>query len=139
MAMNSLRSSARISHIPNYVICDITRLTRCQVSPNIIPHTQSIDRWLEKSQLHNDLSQFSVIENTTEVSAAFLFLGRGCPTQPRISVVARLLRHIGIFYWYLNLDNCQPEVGSDVISGMADQDVGMGICANFGDSKLKPS
>jgi len=33
----------------------------------------------------------------------------------------------------------RPEVGSDVISGTADQDVGMDVCANFGDSRLKPS
>ena len=40
---------------------------------------------------------------------------------------------------FLNFDNCQPEVVSNVISGMADQDVGMGVCANFCDSRLKPS
>ena len=45
----------------------------------------------------------------------------------------------GIFDRFLNLDNCQPEVVSDVISGMVDQDVGMDECANFGDSRLKPS
>ena len=33
----------------------------------------------------------------------------------------------------------RPEVVSYVISGMADQDVGMGVCANIGDSRLKPS
>ena len=33
----------------------------------------------------------------------------------------------------------RPEVVSDVIYGMADQDVGMDVCANFGDSRLKPS
>ena len=31
------------------------------------------------------------------------------------------------------------EVVSDIISGMADQDVGMDICANFGNSRLKLS
>ena len=36
-------------------------------------------------------------------------------------------------------DNCQPVVVSDVISSMAVQDVGMDVCGNFGDSRLKPS
>ena len=45
----------------------------------------------------------------------------------------------GIFDRFLNFDNCQPEEVSDVISSMADQDVGMDVCANFGDSRLKPS
>ena len=40
---------------------------------------------------------------------------------------------------FLSFDNCRPEVVSDVISGLADQDVGMDVCANFRDSKLKPS
>ena len=44
--------------------------------------------------------------------------------------------------WYFrpffNFDNCQPEVVSDVIFGMIDQDVGMDVCANSGDSRLKP-
>ena len=40
---------------------------------------------------------------------------------------------------FLNFDNCQSEVVRDVISGMADQDGGMDVCANFGDSRLKPS
>ena len=31
------------------------------------------------------------------------------------------------------------EVVSDVISGTVDQDVGMDVCANFGDSRLKRS
>ena len=44
----------------------------------------------------------------------------------------------GIFDRFLNFDNCQPAVVGDVISGMVDQDIGMDICANFGDSKLKP-
>ena len=30
-----------------------------------------------------------------------------------------------IFDRFLNFDNCQPEVVSDVISGMVDQNVGM--------------
>ena len=38
---------------------------------------------------------------------------------------------------FLNFDNCQPEVVSDVMSGMADQDVDMDVRANFGDSRLK--
>ena len=38
-----------------------------------------------------------------------------------------------------NFDNCQPEVVCDVISGMANQDVSMDVCANFGESRLKPS
>ena len=33
----------------------------------------------------------------------------------------------------------RAEVVSDVISGMVDQNVGMDICANFGDSRLKLS
>ena len=33
----------------------------------------------------------------------------------------------------------RSEVVSDVISGTADQDVGMDVCANFRDSRLKPS
>ena len=44
-----------------------------------------------------------------------------------------------IFYHFLNFDNCQPEVVSDVISGMVDHDVGMDVCANFGNSRLKLS
>ena len=40
---------------------------------------------------------------------------------------------------FLNFDNCQPEAVSDVISGQVNQDVGMDIRANFGDSRLKPS
>ena len=39
---------------------------------------------------------------------------------------------------FLNFDNCQPEVVCDIISGMVDQDVGIDICASFGDSRLKP-
>ena len=49
---------------------------------------------------------------------------------------SRRIRH---FRPFLNFDNCQPEAGSDVISGMSDQDVGTDVCANFGDSRLKPS
>ena len=49
---------------------------------------------------------------------------------------SRRMRHYRAF---LNFDNCQPEVVSDVISGMADQDVGLEVCVNFGDSRLKPS
>ena len=45
----------------------------------------------------------------------------------------------GIFGRFLNFDNCQPEVVSDVISGKTDQDVGMDAYANFGYSRLKPS
>ena len=44
-----------------------------------------------------------------------------------------------IFDRFLNIDNCQPEVVGEVISGMADQDVGMDVCVNFCDSRLKPS
>ena len=40
-----------------------------------------------------------------------------------------------IFDRFLNFDNCQPEVVSDVISGMVDQNVGV----DFGDCRLKPS
>ena len=45
----------------------------------------------------------------------------------------------GIFDRFLNFYNCQPEVVSDVISSVVDQDVGVDVCANFGDSRLKPS
>ena len=34
----------------------------------------------------------------------------------------------GIFDRFLNLDNCQPEVVDDVISGLADQAVGIDGC-----------
>ena len=44
----------------------------------------------------------------------------------------------GIFDGFCR-DNFWPEVVSDVISGMVNQDVGMDVCANFGDSRLKPS
>ena len=37
----------------------------------------------------------------------------------------------GIFDRFLNFDSCQPDVVSDVISGMVEQDVGMDVCANF--------
>ena len=40
---------------------------------------------------------------------------------------------------FLNFDNCQPAVVSDVISGKADEDVGLDVCGNFGDSRLKSS
>ena len=35
--------------------------------------------------------------------------------------------------------NFPPEAVREVISGMAVQDVGMDVCANFGDSMLKQS
>ena len=44
-----------------------------------------------------------------------------------------------IFDRFFNFQNHKPEVVSDVISGTADQDDGMDIFANFGDSRLKPS
>ena len=44
----------------------------------------------------------------------------------------------GIFDRSLNFDNCQPEILSDVISGMVDQDVDINVCADFFDSTLKP-
>ena len=47
------------------------------------------------------------------------------------------MRHF--FKPFLNFDDCQPEVVSDVISGIVNQDVGVDACANFGDSILKPS
>ena len=37
---------------------------------------------------------------------------------------------------FFNVDDCQPEVVSDVISGMIHQDVGGDVRANFGDSRL---
>ena len=49
---------------------------------------------------------------------------------------SRRRRH---FRPFLNFDNCQPEVDSDVISCVVDQDVGVDVCGNFGDSRLKPS
>ena len=45
------------------------------------------------------------------------------------------MRH---FQPFLNFDNYQPEVVSDVISCIADLDVGMDVCVNFGNSRLKP-
>ena len=45
----------------------------------------------------------------------------------------------GIFDSFFNFYNCQLVVVSDVISGMAFQDVVMDVRANFGDSRLKPS
>ena len=45
----------------------------------------------------------------------------------------------GIFDRILNYDNCQPEVVSDVISGIVDHDVSTDACANFGNSRSKPS
>ena len=45
----------------------------------------------------------------------------------------------GIFDRFFNFDNCQLEVVSDAISGWVDQDVGLDIRADFGNSKLKPS
>ena len=47
----------------------------------------------------------------------------------------------GIVERFLNFDNFQPELVSDVISGTADQNVSMDVCADFGDSdsRLKPS
>ena len=39
----------------------------------------------------------------------------------------------GIFDRFLSFDDCQPEIVSDVISGTVDQDVGIDVCANFGD------
>ena len=38
-----------------------------------------------------------------------------------------------------NFDNCQPETVSEVISSTVNQDVGMDVCAHFGDSRLKQS
>ena len=45
----------------------------------------------------------------------------------------------GSFDRFLNFDDCQMKVVSDVMSGTVDQDVGMDVCANFGESRLKPS
>ena len=44
---------------------------------------------------------------------------------------------ISTVFW--NFDNCQPEVVSDVISCMVDEDIGMDVHANTFDSRLKPS
>ena len=45
----------------------------------------------------------------------------------------------GIFDCFLNFDNCQPEIASDVISGMAIHYVGVDVRVKLGDSRLKPS
>ena len=46
----------------------------------------------------------------------------------------------GIFDRFFNTSIIvKPEVVSDVISGMVNQEVGMDVCANFGDCMLKPS
>ena len=60
-------------------------------------------------------------------------------TQTVLEIYSSEAVECGIFVRFLNFENCQPEVVHDVISGMADQDVGMDVCANFGDSGLKPS
>ena len=60
----------------------------------------------------------------------------GSNGSPDIQQRSRRMRH---FRPLLNFDNCQPEVVSDVIPGMVDQDVGMDVRANFGDSMLKSS
>ena len=39
----------------------------------------------------------------------------------------------------MNFDDCQPEVTSDVISGLAVQYDDMDVCVKFRDSRLKPS
>ena len=44
-----------------------------------------------------------------------------------------------IFNRFLYFDNCLPEIISDVISGIFDQNVGMVVCDNFGDSRLTPT
>ena len=45
----------------------------------------------------------------------------------------------GIFDRFLNFSTCQPEVISDVISGMAVQYFGMDVCAKFDDSRSNHS
>ena len=42
----------------------------------------------------------------------------------------------GIFDRFFYFVNCQPEAVIDVTAGMADQDVGMDVRANLGDSTL---
>ena len=59
--------------------------------------------------------------------------------QTAYEIYSREAIECGIFDCFLKFDNCQPEVVSDVISGKVDQDVDMDVCANFGDSRLKPS
>ena len=51
------------------------------------------------------------------------------PTKPTIC---------GLFLSCLDFANCQFKVVSEVISGMAVQDVNVDVCANLGDSRLKP-
>ena len=48
---------------------------------------------------------------------------------------SRRMRNFRLFFYF---DNYQPEAVSDVMSGMVDQDVGLDVCTNFGDSSLKP-
>ena len=45
----------------------------------------------------------------------------------------------GIFDRFWNFDDCRAELVSYDISGTTDQDVGVDVYANFGDSRLKPS
>ena len=45
----------------------------------------------------------------------------------------------GIFDRFRNFDNCQSEVASDVISGIAVQYVGVDVCVKFGESRLNHS
>ena len=59
-------------------------------------------------------------------------LGESSSNGSRDAVVCGILDH------FLNFDNCQLEVVSDVISGMVDQDGGKDVYANFGDSRRKP-
>ena len=56
-----------------------------------------------------------------------------------LEIYSRKAVGCGIFDRFWNFDNCQPEAVSDVTSGMFDHDVRMDVCANLGDSRLKPT
>ena len=51
-------------------------------------------------------------------------------TQTVLVIYRREAVGCGIFDRFSNFNNSQLEVVSDVISGIADQDVGMDVCAN---------
>ena len=54
-------------------------------------------------------------------------------------VIQQQSRRMWHFRPFLNFDNYQPEVVSDIISGTVNRDVGIDVCADFGDSRLKLS
>ena len=58
-------------------------------------------------------------------------------TKPVLEIYSREPVGCGIFDRFLNVDNCQLEVVSDVKSVRADQDVDVDVHTNFGNSRLK--